>query len=284
MKEKRVFVIFNPVARAGEAEKDLTKIIKILDKSGMVYNYQLTKRPGHATEIAKKIVRHKTSELIIAAGGDGTVNEIASALLNTKVCLGILPQGIGNDSADNLGIPKEPEEVIALLKSGQERKIDVIEIIGENKKYYAINVLGIGFDAAVALWAQKLIVLVRKLKKYKVPFLRWEYLVYLAGVLLKMFFYKDQEIEVSTPEWQFQGSSMMITCANGRKEGRYFKVAPKALINDGRIDICLIGRVPVWQRIFYVLKGLQGKHLALESLSGTLWFGITDKKIKKVST
>lgn len=266
MKEKSIYLIFNPAAQAGKAQKALSKILKILNATKIPYSHQLTKRPGHAYEIARKIVRHKTAKVIIAGGGDGTVREVASALLRTDLSLAVLPLGIGNDFANNLALPKDLKELLELLKSGKEIEVDVLELTSQKKKFYAVNIFSIGFDAEVALWIQKLIILLTKIKKLKLLVPKLEYFVYLLGVFLKMFFFKEKEVKITAPQFSLQSKILMVACANGQREGKHFKIAPKASLNDGLIDVCIIGKIPPWQRIFYVLKSLQGKHLSLKKV------------------
>ncbi len=290
MKKRKMFLIINPAARVGEIKEDFPRIKKTLDGLKIPWNYEFTKKPGHATEITKKVIRHKLGNLIIAVGGDGTVNEIGSALLGTKACLGIIPLGTGNDLARNLNIPQDIEQAIALLSSpGRGKKIDAIQI----GKHHAFNAIGIGFDAATAEWVQnskeaKWIQGLSRaclglsqvcVKKLRIPF-RWERTAHVASVLINIFFYEDQKIKITTPEWQFNGRVMMATLANSQSEGCCFSIAPKASIDDGAIDVCVVSQIPRLERILYIIKGMDGSHL---SLPGVAYCKIQTLKIESTT-
>lgn len=272
----RMFFVGNPAARIGEIDEDLLVIQEELTNSGIVFHHQFTERPGHAKEIAKQAMQQGYN-IIVAVGGDGTANEIASALIGTKACLGIIPIGSGNDLARSLGIPRDIREAIKILLSGKKREIDVIKVAEK----YIFNVLGIGFDAAVAQWVKerrkwlpRVKVAIKKMRRvfpwfrwWKLLAWLWENSVYLVGVLAKIFTFRNLKIEIITPERQLKVSCMLVACAIGKSEGRHFLIAPEASMNDGLIDVCVVSEITSWQERFNCLvKGLKGKHLLLDKV------------------
>lgn len=253
-----MLVIFNYAARRGRAKRHFRKIQGLIRQTGLPFDYIFTQKPGEATEITKGAVKDKES-LVVAVGGDGTINEVAAGLVGSETNLTVIPVGIGNDFARNLGIPLKIEKAVEILKAEQReiRRVDLIRI-GEDR--YAINALGIGFDAAVAEW-------VKDFRWTGFPF--WEYIAYLAGIGAEIFSHREQTITINVPALQLccVGPALMLVCANGPAEGRHFVVAPKAELDDGLMDVCLIGKIPRLFRPLYAVAGKWGYHLKLPRVS-----------------
>jgi diacylglycerol kinase family enzyme len=142
---KKIRFIINPHSGTGKKEMLPELIQSSIDKS--IFNAEIcfTKAPGHATELSREAVANGY-EIVVAVGGDGSVNETASALINSKTALGIIPTGSGNGLARHLGIPVHAGKAIAVLNSG---KIDVIDSLLANDRF-CIGTLGVGFDAHIA--------------------------------------------------------------------------------------------------------------------------------------
>ena len=143
---RKTFVILNPVSDRGQAGKREGEVREALDRAGIRYDLVLTRRPGHATELARKAVEEGVT-VVVAAGGDGTVNEVAQALVNTEVPLGVLPIGSGNDYARVLGIPKDLGAAAQRIAQGNTRRVDV----GRTGERFFLNSLGMGIDGQIAL-------------------------------------------------------------------------------------------------------------------------------------
>ncbi|MCL6558352.1 MAG: acylglycerol kinase family protein [Firmicutes bacterium] len=133
MKEQRhpprnIAVIVNPVAGGGSARRVWPEITRLLGSFGMEFTCDFTDKPGAGTELAKRAL-HRGCDCVVAAGGDGTVNEVVNGLLAeggpVKARLGIIPCGSGRDLARTLGIPRSPADAVALLAAGRTRLVDV---------------------------------------------------------------------------------------------------------------------------------------------------------------
>jgi YegS/Rv2252/BmrU family lipid kinase len=266
MEEKKFFLIVNPEAGAGK--NDFPKIQEALKRQGLTFEYQFTQWPGEAGEITKRVLSGKKWDTIVAVGGDGTIKEVGSSLIGTGACLGIIPVGTANDLAKNLGISQDIEKAVQILKLGQKKKIDAIRIRTADKEDFAFNIIGIGFDGAVAELVQKL--RVKKIKNFLCQKKYLRKLVYIVGALIKIFFFKNRIIEVATSQWSFKGSYLLLAICNGQSEGGYFKIAPQALFDDKMLDVCLIGKISRFNpflRLYYMVKGLMGKHLSLPKVT-----------------
>jgi len=138
----RVRAIVNP--RAGvAARRALTAIER--SRSSWRIEPRVTDGPGHARDLAAEAVA-RGDEVVVAAGGDGTANEVARALVGTEVALGLVPVGSGNGLARSLGIPLDPDRALQALGSAVRRRMDV----GRMNGGLFLNVAGTGFDATVA--------------------------------------------------------------------------------------------------------------------------------------
>ncbi len=145
---KRALVVINPISgvRAypgGVAEVELAG--RVLRQAGYDTRVTVTLGPGHATEVAGEAATTGT-DLVVAWGGDGTMNEVARALAFGPVALAIVPAGSGNGLARDLGVPLEAEAALALAGTGRRRRIDAGEVNGQ----LFFNVAGVGLDARVA--------------------------------------------------------------------------------------------------------------------------------------
>jgi diacylglycerol kinase (ATP) len=146
--KNKILLIFNPAAGKKKALK--TEIFGVNGASEAKFKIKRTKSPGHATELAKK---NRDKYLIVTAiGGDGTVNEVASGLVNTDIPLGIIPNGSGNGLARELGIPMNKKKAFDLLKKSTPIHIDTLLL----NDHPCVNMAGIGFDARVAHFFDKM--------------------------------------------------------------------------------------------------------------------------------
>ena len=216
-----VLIIHNP--RAGVKKKiNLKNSLQEWNEGKIEYDYIETEYSGHATAIAQNAIE-KGYKKIFAAGGDGTVNEIASALVKTNITLAILPMGSGNGLARHNNIPLDLKQAFLTGLYGDVRKIDCGTING--KKFFCAA--GIGFDAHVSeKFAQSK---TRGLSSY-IHIATKEYLRYKS---------KNYKINIDNII-QLTRKAFFITFANANQFGNHAYVAPQANISDGQIDICIL--------------------------------------------
>lgn len=253
MKEKTLFII-NPEAGKGRGRKILPQLSRILASHSNHTEIVQTERAHHATELVK--LYRKDFKTICAAGGDGTLNEIINGLDGSgENIIGVIPIGSGNDFARTAGISKDPEEALrVILDSHEVREVDTGYLkYKENKTGNLIcgrflNSAGIGFDAIVSDQ-------IKKNKYFKgLP-------LYILAVVQALFMYQVMDAEAEFDDgYKAAGRKLLIAISNGKTYGGGLKVNPGAEVDDGYLDACMIGSLPVWQIIRDFQKLIRGKH------------------------
>jgi diacylglycerol kinase (ATP) len=225
----RVSVVINPVAgvRGGSlnrARRRAELAFDLLSAAGTEPEILITERHGHAKELAHGAVE-RGSRLVIAWGGDGTVNEVASGLAFTSTALGVIPAGSGNGLARMLRLPSDPRLALPRLLRGPDHAIDV----GEANGRLFVNMAGVGFDAHVAGCFAR------------IGRARRGFLKYAAIVLTELGRYQPQsytlELDAETTECD---SAFLLSFANGRQWGNGAVIAPDARLDDGLLDAVLV--------------------------------------------
>lgn len=198
-----------------------------------LFNYELvyTERPGHATELCEAAVE-KGIQLVVAVGGDGTVNEVARPLVGQKVSLGIIPSGSGNGLARHLKIPMETNKAVQVLNTKKTRRIDTVEV---NDMFF-LSIAGVGFDAVVA----------HKIAGEK----RRGFLGYFRIAIGEYIKYRPKMFTMVIDGKKVKRKALFISFANSDQFGYNTSIAPHAKIDDGMIDICIMKKVPLWKTIF----------------------------------
>ena len=249
----RTRVIFNPQANRGTAAKLLPELVRCLDKYGQADLVQTT-RPGEAAELAARALEQGFDK-IVAAGGDGTVNEIVNGCQSHAGAegwgaLGILPIGSGNDLAWTLGLSPDLVTACARVFNGKRREIDLGRVTdGNGRSRYFCNGVGIGFDGTVAREVQKI---------------TWAggFAKYLLGLARTFLFYYDApQVTIRYDDREISDRIMMLTVSNGRRHGGGFIITPEATLDDGRLDLCIVRRVGRLGILQLIPKFLQGVHV-----------------------
>lgn len=248
----RYKIILNPTAGKGNGLKVRPEIEKILTKYGLDYDIVQTGFPEHATELTLNAAK-EGFDVVVAAGGDGTANEVLNGLMQFKQAkkkcpvMAVLPVGRGNDFAFGAGIPVGLQECCDLLASKLIRKIDIGKVTGGDRPdgLFFGNGVGIGFDAVVGFVAAK-----GKLTGM---------LSYLVAAIKTIFIYfKPPMLEITTENKTFQMPSLMVSIMNGRRMGGGFMMAPDAKPNDGIFDLLLVREVPQSAMVGIMLKIMKG--------------------------
>ena len=223
-----IAVIINPISGTGGridvARARAAKAAALLASGGAdPSNVFITERAGHAREIALNAVERGVST-VVAWGGDGTMNEVGTAIAFRDAALSLVPSGSGNGLARELGIPVDPDAALEIALHGRERTIDAGEIDGR----LFFNVAGVGLDARVAhaFAANGL---------EKRGFVR-----YLQLTMRELAAYRPDVLTVGTPAGSICQPSLLVAIANGRQYGNGAIIAPDAKLDDGRFDIVTI--------------------------------------------
>jgi YegS/Rv2252/BmrU family lipid kinase len=226
-------VIVNPISgtggRADVARNRVRLATAALQSRGIETGVFVTERPGHGRELTRSALDAGAS-LVIAWGGDGTVNEVASELAFRDATLGIVPGGSGNGLARELRIPFDPSAAFQVAFEGQDRVIDAGEIDG----HLFFNIAGVGLDARVAheFAANGLV--------------RRGFARYLSIAARELFAFQPDEHTIVTDGAAARVRTLLVAIANGRQYGNGALVAPAARTDDGKLDVVVVGyRSPI---------------------------------------
>jgi YegS/Rv2252/BmrU family lipid kinase len=232
MTRPRVAVIANPAAgpswRRRPPEALAAVIAQVLRRHHADGQVMLTSGPGHATTLARDAVK-AGADIVVAWGGDGTINEVASALVHSRAALGIVPVGSGNGLGREVGVPSGHEAALEAALAGRDRMIDAGQLNG--RAFF--NTAGIGFDGHVigvfasATWH------VRGLPSYA------------AVAIRELFRYRPSAYvirEDGRPD-QARGA-LLISVANTRQWGNGALIAPAARMDDERLDLVIVPPLP----------------------------------------
>lgn len=219
--------IVNPFSGVGRQKKIENVIQQQLDSTRFSYEVRYTERPQHATEMARAAVEQHSHDAIVAVGGDGTVGEVAAALIGTEVPMGIVPCGSGNGLARNLKIPLTPASAVASLNAFHRMAIDTVDVNGTP----FVSIAGIGFDAMVA----------RKMKLAKKRGLA----AYTGIVIVDYPTSKPVDFRLTIDGKEVEKKAWFISFANSNQFGYNTAIAPLAELDDGLLDVCIVDKIPL---------------------------------------
>ena len=225
MKSKIAFII-NPFSGTGKKEDIPALIKKELDATIFEPEIVFTGHRGHGAELAKGFVE-KDFQIIVAVGGDGTVNEVGQSLLHSNTALGIIPIGSGNGLARHLGIPMNIRKAIRQLNHSEPILMDYGVVNG--RPFFCT--CGTGFDAYVSTEFAKG-------KKRGV-------MSYIEKIITGYFSYKSQNYHLLGEGIDLNSKAFVITFANASQWGNNAYIAPQASVQDGKLDISIMSSFPI---------------------------------------
>lgn len=203
-------------------------INKYIDKTAFEYKTIFSTGVKHARDVARE--QAKFYDIIVAVGGDGTVNEVASAIAGTDTVLGVVPYGSGNGLSRFLEIPMDAEGAIQALNTGRTINIDAGKMNGR----WFFNMAGMGFDAHISH------VFANGSKKRG-------FFSYLKSSLQEVANYKSQTYQIDIDGVKYERKAFMLSMANSSQYGNNAHVSPTASVRDGLLDICIIKPFPLYR-------------------------------------
>ena len=222
---KNIAFIINPVSGSKDtqnAKRKLPKLImQLLDKEQWLPNIAFSEYAGHAAELAHQYAR-MGFDAVVAVGGDGTVNEVARGIRGTQTALGMIPMGSGNGFARHLNIPIRPNKAIEMLNHSEPISVDY----GMANDKLFVSTCGTGFDALIA--------------DHFAGSNKRGFATYLQNVLHEAFSYQPQTYHLVGDGWDVTHKAFLITFANANQWGYEALIAPKASVQDGKMDIMLM--------------------------------------------
>ena len=235
-------IIVNPKANGKKAAKIAKKVDKYLTGKGVEHAFFYTDAPRHAIKLAEEL--SKTSDTIVALGGDGTINEVLNGLDTEKVKFGIIPSGSGNDFIAAAGIPQNPTEAVDLILSGEAKPTDYMVCGGVR----GLNIIGTGIDVDI----------LKRCKKSRILRGKLQYVISLVISLIKFRFYK---FYICKGEEKNEKEALIACVGNGHRLGGGIRMCPEAKIDDGELDFVIAGKLKKRKIPHAFVKLMQGKIL-----------------------
>jgi YegS/Rv2252/BmrU family lipid kinase len=258
---KPIQVILNPNAGRGAGGQAKHKLMAALKNAGVDFELTETERPGHALQLASEM-RAAGNGMVVAAGGDGTVNEVMNGLAQatpegeTIGPLAFFPIGTGNDFADMSGAKRGVEAFAERIASRRTRLVDIgrgtFSSSSRQIFRYFDNNVGLGFEAQVTVDSNRI-------KGVSGP------LRYLVAVFQSLRHYTSPQMEVrwrdATSEWQTRSHpAFMISLGNSRRTGGLFYVNPDAVMDDGLLDMAIVPHKSKLEVLWMLPKTFTGAH------------------------
>jgi diacylglycerol kinase (ATP) len=251
MPNHKVKLILNPNADLGRAWHKAADLRPVIDEFGGA-DWTGTVYPTHAIELARQAAEDGY-ELIIAAGGDGTVHEVVNGLMQVAASkrpkLGIIPLGSGNDFSFAVGVDSRPEVAIRQVFTGKEHQIDIGRLEDNRGRIeYWDNAAGIGFDATVTIRSRNF------------TYLRG-FLIYLLAVLQTIILNNDSpNFQIKTDSGSIEGRFLLFAICNGSREGGGFMIAPQAKPDDRIFHYAAIKQVSRLRMLRLLPEVMKGTH------------------------
>ncbi len=220
-KRRHILAIINPVSGTGHKEKIPRLLDTVIDHDLNDVSIVMSEYAGHAHEIAEMAVAEGI-DIVVAIGGDGTVNEVGSALCGTDTALAIVPCGSGNGLARHLRISMNASRALQVLNNGVVGQFDYCTV---NKRPFFCT-CGMGFDATVS-------------NKFANEGTRG-FITYIKTALSEYLKYKPQEYFIDIDGKKMHEKAFVIACCNAAQYGNNAFIAPRATMQDGLIDITVM--------------------------------------------
>lgn len=243
---KKYFFVVNPVSGGGKGRPMFEQAMLYLDEKGVEYSYKYTSYAKEAYSIVREAIE-RGEKNIVAAGGDGTVREVASMLSNTGIVMGILPLGTGNDLAFCLNIPSDPRKAVDILLEDNPRAIDA----GMANDMFFINVAGFGFDVDV----------IKNTEKYKRKFSGM--VPYMLGILRTMFHLDGFDVIIDINGVQNSYKALMVSVCNGTRLGGGMNISPLSEQDDGLFDVMVLRKVNLIRFLRLLVPFVKGRHIGI---------------------
>ena len=225
--KKRIVFIINTNSGISKKNKIEELIKNRLNLNIFDYSVEYTKYHKHATNITNKLINN--TDIIVAVGGDGTINEISSSIINTNIILGIIPTGSGNGIARHFKIPIDINKSIDIINNLRYKIIDTAKL--NNQTFVMLS--GFGFDSKIAY----------KFKTNK----KRGFWGYTKLIFKNIFSYKSEEYDITIDNTNYKKRAYLITVANCSQFGNDVFIAPDAVEDDNLLDVVIIKDISVYK-------------------------------------
>ncbi len=226
-RRKRILFVINPISGGKKKSAFNKQVLEVLDLEKFDPTFKITDHPNHAFELGTSAIA-EGYDAVVAVGGDGTINELGSAILGSDMPLGIIPEGSGNGLALYLGIPLNESAAIRRINRFDTVEVDTGEINGRS----FFNIAGLGFDASVS-------------DHFATENIRGP-IGYLNSVINVWSKFKPSKYTLIIDGKEYIREAFMISVANSPQYGNNAYIAPQASINDGILDVCIVHKFPIY--------------------------------------
>jgi diacylglycerol kinase (ATP) len=246
----RLIILFNPSSGRGKARRWLDRALGVLRRAGAEVEIRESRSARHLLELALR-AREQAPDLMVSAGGDGTHHYVINGLLGSRIPLGLLPTGSGNDFATGLGIPSEPRAAAKCLLGNRTREIDLARV---GSVVYGC-IAGVGFDSVVTRFANERV--------------RWlgGPLAYTWAILRCLKFYRPEPLEIVSEGKNFSGDVVFAVVGNNISYGGGLKLTPRAQLDDGLLDVCIVPYMGKLELLRWVPRAYRGRHLTHQRIA-----------------
>jgi len=242
--DERYLVVVNPVGRGGHAQRQGIWLLSKLRRMGIEHDALFTEKAGHAKDLVANWI--DVVDVVVAVGGDGTVNEVINGIMNSSQRgrkLAVFPSGTADDFARNMGIPLDRDDALKVLVGGYEKTIDLMRV---NDRFAGVTV-GIGLDAEIAY------------RSYQSKHLRL--LAYWYHGLSMLFQPPPRSRVAITVEGEhMEGDYLLVVAGNAGSYGRYMKMLPEASMDDGIINLATFEMMNRFKALLLFGMSTAGKH------------------------
>ena len=235
-----IHFIINPISGKGKHNINKTELEKYFPKESFKIEVDYSNYKKHAITLTKKAIENNPN-CIVACGGDGTINEVASCLINTKIKLGIIPVGSGNGLASNLSIPKSLDKATEIIRKDNTKFIDVGKV---NEQYFFSNV-GVGIDALI-------------IKKYE-SYTKRTLMSYVRASIASSIQFKPMQTILSFNNQIINTKAFMLFISNSNEMGYGMSLTPKANLNDGKLDLVVVSKLNFIDKLILGMRVVSNK-------------------------
>lgn len=243
-------VILNPYANRWGAKKRLAQVKTALSEAGIMADVHVTSRKKEAIEVAQVAAASQAYTAVVAAGGDGTVNEVVNGLIaaalpdQPTVPFGVLPIGTGNDFNDMNGLPRKLWECAEVIAKGKTRQVDA----GQVNDHYFDNNCAVAMEPMVTIENEKMTRLSGNIR----------YIAALAKALLNL---KAWQMQIEWQDGRYDGPTYLLSVCNSPRTGGLFYMSPPARMDDGLFDFVLLPEVPKTTVLALLPRLFKGSHI-----------------------
>ncbi|MFA7272906.1 MAG: diacylglycerol kinase family protein [Crocinitomicaceae bacterium] len=249
----KVAFIINSSRKLNPASDETIRLAKL--DAELDCHFFFTEKAKQSIQLAKQ-VSDSGFQAVIAVGGDGTCNEVLNGIQlsmnKSAILFGIVPNGTGNDFQKMVG-EFQPDIFIASIKNQRHKQIDICKVQLNDSISYALNIAGIGFDGYV----------VQQLEIMRTNIRLHGKIAYALAILQSFMYFKKRSVQIQCAEFNYEGKLMLMAVCNGRAFGHGLFINPEAKMDDGKLNVTLLGEVTFWdyiQNIGRLKKGLKINH------------------------